>query len=98
MMDTVDIVARIAGALDRMEGEGRKPVRLLLGHLEAAEVEASLYQPARTEYGLLGEVLFEVEERAPKLPYPLTGIVRIFDVPVERVDQETLLGVIGEPP
>lgn len=35
------------------------------------------------------------EEYAPKLPYPLPGRAVVFGVPVERVDQESLLGVVG---
>lgn len=91
-----DIIDRIAAALDRVEADGRMPARLLLGHREAAEVEAALYCGRKVERGVFGEVLFEIEERAPKLPYPFTTRCTIFDVPVERVDQDTLLGVIAE--
>jgi hypothetical protein len=93
----VDVLDRIVDALDHVWADGRKPARLLLGHRDAAEVEAALYRQARVEYGLWDdEVLFRDPEYAPKLPYPLTEPCTIFGVPVERVDQPDLLGVIAE--
>lgn len=91
-----DIIDAICKQMDGMEASGRRCARLLLGHREADELERALYQPAKTWRGLFGEPLFHDEEYAPKLPYPLTERVEIFGVPVERVDQPTLLGVIGE--
>jgi hypothetical protein len=71
------IMTRIAKALVHMQDDGRKPARLLLGHREAAEVEAEMYRRA-------GVVCATADGSA------------IFGVPVERVDQPDLLGVIAE--
>lgn len=92
---TADILDRVASALDGMEAEGRTPQLLLLGHLEAAELEAALYRPARTEYGVFGEVLFELEACAPELPLDV-GHATLFGVRVQRVDQATLIVVVAE--
>ena len=89
------IIDRIVDVMDRFEAEGHRPMRLLLGHREAAEVEAALYRPAETWHGLFGEELGRDGEYAPKLPYPLTTPCTIFGVSVERVDQDTLLGVLA---
>lgn len=91
----VDILDLISDRMADMEASGRCVKRLLIGHREAAELEAALYRQAKTWRGLLGEVIAEDSEFAPKLPYPLTKRVLLFDVPVERVDQDTLLGVVG---
>lgn len=90
------VIERVMDALDRMQADGRRPVRLLIGHREAGELERALYQPAKIWRGMFGEVIAEDEEFAPKLPYPMTEAATLFDVPIERVDQETLIGVIGE--
>ena len=79
----MDIIDRIVSALDRVEAEGRKPGRLLLGHREVAELERALYGPWL-------DFWFTLSPGPPGLPPTL------FDVPVERVDQPTLIGVISE--
>lgn len=95
-----DIFDAISEALSRVEAEGRKPARLLIGNREAAELEAALYRPARpARREMIGGRLFTWEEAeeeyAPKLTLDMAP-ASIFDVPVKRVDQPTLLGVVAE--
>lgn len=90
-----DIIGRISEALGHLEQDGRTPARVLIGHREAAELERALYRRAKTWRGLFGDVIAEDPEFAPKLPLDM-GPARIFGVPVKRVDQDTLLGVVAE--
>ena len=80
----MSIVDQLVHMLDRMHDEGRKPARVLVGNLDAAEFEAEI---------------MAVEcwrDRAPgflvDMKYPTT----VLGVPVERVDQPRLLGVVAE--
>lgn len=89
------VIDRICGALDRMGADGREPARLLLGHREAAELEAALYRKPLTILGLMGEAVYGDEGFAPKFPLDMEP-ARFLGVPIERVDQDELLGVIAE--
>lgn len=82
----MSILTDVADAMDRMEDEGRKPARLLIGHREAGELDVALRPYLRPR----------PPDDEPILPYPLTQTVTIFGVRVERVDQPSLLGVIAE--
>lgn len=90
-----DIIARVADALDGMQASGRTPARLLIGNQEAADLEIALSRPAKMWRGLFGEVIAEDAEYVPTLPLDM-GPATLFGVPIERVDQPMLLGVIGE--
>lgn len=81
--------------LDEMKDSGRKPARILIGNEDAAELEQELNEQRCLAYtGLWGE------EVAPPLPYldvvNLKDPATLFDVPMERVDQPRLIGVIAE--
>jgi len=82
--------------LDDMMASGRTPARILIGNADAIELEEEInrYRMVGVKASLFGDETFEPPRKIDVVN--LSGPATLFGVPLERVDQPRLVGVIAE--